>query len=131
MTSDSAIGQCLCGNVKIRVRGMPDFSVLCFCKDCQRISGGGHLPQAAFSENRVEISGSTETFQWQSDAGNALTLTFCPDCGSPLCKTTSKMPNMVFMAVGLLDDQSQFVEPHHAFVESCQHWDRMREEPAP
>ena len=130
MSNDVVSGQCLCGRLAIRVSGSPRFSVICFCQDCQRISGGGHLPQAAFAKEQVELSGATKVFNWHSDAGNDLSLIFCPSCGSSIYKTTSKMPEMVFLAIGLLDDQSLFEAPHHAFIDSCQHWDRMRNLPS-
>lgn len=123
MTNDTGSGQCLCGNIKFEVLGEPEFSVLCFCEDCQRISGGGHLPQAAFEKSRVDIEGNLKSFHWKSDAGNDLQLSYCPDCGSPLFKKTSKMPDTLFIAVGLLNDQALFHSPHKAFVESCQEWD--------
>lgn len=121
MANDIFTGQCLCGRIAICISGLPHFSVICFCQDCQRISGGGHFPQAALAKQQVELSGVTKAFSWPSDAGNSLSLAFCPDCGSPICKTTSKLPDMVFMAVGLLCDQTLFEAPHHAFVESCHH----------
>lgn len=123
MEHDLCAGQCLCGYIKIIVSGPPAFSVLCFCQDCQRISGGGHLPQAAFDNSCVEITGSPKTFRWKSDSGNDLQLSYCPDCGSAIHKTTSKMPDTVFVSVGLLNDQTLFQSPHLAFVEGCQDWD--------
>jgi hypothetical protein len=116
-------GQCLCGHIKIEVSGSPAFSVLCFCQDCQRISGGGHLPQAAFDRSCVEMIGKPKVFRWKSDAGNDLQLSYCPDCGSPVHKVTSKMPSTVFVSVGLLNNQALFQSPHLAFVEGCQDWD--------
>lgn len=125
MERDLCTGQCLCANIKIEVSGSPAFSVLCFCQDCQRISGGGHLPQTAFDKSCVEIVGTPKMFRWKSDAGNDLQLCYCPDCGSPIHKTTSKMPDTVFVLVGLLNDQSLFQSPHLAFVEGCQDWDEQ------
>lgn len=130
MSEAITIGSCLCGSAVIRVTGTPEFSVLCFCQDCQRTSGGGHLPQAAFVKGRVDIAGPCKIFRWKSDAGNDLTLTFCSECGSPIAKTTSKMQGYVLIAVGLLEDQSIFDAPFHAYVEGCQDWDKLRKLPS-
>lgn len=123
MTNKLCTGNCLCGHVQISVSGEPAFCVLCFCQDCQRISGGGHLPQAAFKTANVKITGTPKDYHWVSDAGNDLRLGFCRDCGSPIFKATSKMPDFLFVAVGQLDDQTLFQSPHLAFVEGCQEWD--------
>lgn len=125
MTSLATSGQCLCGNVHITVSGGPDFSVMCFCQDCQRISGGGSLPQAAFNETNVNLTGRIKTHQWASDAGNTVTLGFCDECGSPIYKSTSKMPGSYFISVGLLFDQTIFASPHLAYIENCQAWDKL------
>lgn len=125
MTIKPTSGRCLCGDVQVTVSGDPDFSVMCFCLDCQRISGGGSLPQAAFKEADVGLTGSIKTHQWISDAGNTVTLGFCSDCGSPVYKSTSKMPGLYFASVGLLFDQTVYVSPHLAYAESCQAWDTL------
>ena len=123
MTKDLCTGQCLCGRIKIEVSGAPTFSVLCYCQDCQRISGGGHLPQAAFHNANVKITGTLKSYEWVSDAGNGLQLYYCPDCGSPIYKVTAKMPDTSFMTVGLLSNQTLFQSPNLAYVEGCQNWD--------
>lgn len=123
ITNDISTGRCLCGHIRITVSGAPAFSVLCFCQDCQRISGGGRLPQAAFENTCVEIAGTLKTYHWKSDAGNDLQLGYCPNCGSPIYKITSKMPDMLFVAVGVLNDQALFQSPFHAFAEGYQDWD--------
>lgn len=123
MSKPVSSGQCLCGSIQFVVSGSPVFSVLCYCQDCQRISGGGHLPQAAFPTRQVEITGTPDIYEWTSDAGNRLQLGYCSDCGSPLYKTTSKLPDILFIAVGLLNDQSLFCEPNLAFAGSCREWD--------
>ncbi|WP_411892708.1 GFA family protein [Yoonia sp. SDW83-1] len=87
------------------------------------MSGGGHLPQAAFANTCVEIAGTPDTYHWKSDAGNDLLLGYCPNCGSPIYKITSKLPVMLFVAVGLLNDHALFQSPHQAFAEGCQVWD--------
>ncbi|MCK8463740.1 hypothetical protein MUY35_07745 [Aliiroseovarius sp. S1339] len=39
-------------------------------------------------------------------------------------KATSKMRDTLFVAVGILSNQALFSEPHQAFAENCQLWDR-------
>ncbi len=126
MAAAICTGQCLCGKIEVRISGSPEFSVLCFCLDCQKISGGGHLPQSAYLRQHVVISGEPKLYSWESDAGNTVSLGNCSDCGSPIYKATSKMPEFLFVAVGVLGDHSGFENPHMAFVENCRDWDRSR-----
>lgn len=123
MRTDETRGQCLCRKVNITISGEPQFSILCYCKDCQKISGGGHLPQVAIQRSNIEIKGNLATLRWKSEAGNDLHLSFCRDCGSPIFKSTSKMPDTIFVSVGLLDRQEMFTVPNHAFLERRQSWD--------
>lgn len=123
MREDENTGQCLCGTVQVAISGAPQFSVLCFCKDCQQISGGGHLPQVAIQRSEIEIEGEFATHHWKSETGNELHLSFCRDCGSPIFKGTSKMPDILFVAVGILERQDVFSAPNYAFAERRQCWD--------
>ena len=55
-----------------------------------------------------------------SDAGNNLELGNCTNCGSPIYKSTSKLPDVFFIPVGLLSDQTVFTSPHLAYSDNCQ-----------
>lgn len=96
-------GRCLCGASGFEFHGVAAFAIRCFCRDCQHVSGGGHLPQMGVSAEGFMHFGKVKLFTKPSDAGNELGFSFCADCGAPLFKTTSKMPDTVFVYPGALD----------------------------
>lgn len=121
--TENQSGGCLCGACRYDVRGDADFAVQCYCSDCRKVSGGGHLPQLAFSSDNINASGPVKCYRAVSDAGNDLDFKFCGDCGSPLFKVTSKLPETVFVMVGSLDDPAVYKPQYKAFEEARLPWD--------
>ena len=79
-----ATGQCQCGAVSYTIAAPPLTMGQCHCKDCQRVTGTGHISLARFNRSDVTIEGTTKTFAVKADSGNINTRHFCPDCGSRL-----------------------------------------------
>ena len=121
--SETLKGGCLCGACRYDVAGPPDFAVQCYCSDCRKVSGGGHLPQLAFPADGLTRSGPVGTYSTRSDAGNDLAFMFCKECGSPLFKTTSKLADTVIVMVGSLDDPAIYQPQYKAFEEARLPWD--------
>lgn len=122
--SDQYSATCLCGAVNIKFDEPGTFAVKCYCRDCQHISGGGHLPQLLVKREGLEISGPLTTYHYTSDDGNDVTTNFCKTCGSPLFKTTAKMDDKVFIVAGALKDPDIFNNPKNVFEDRMQKWDK-------
>lgn len=119
-------GGCLCGAVRYEFTGEPVFSLLCHCRDCQRASGSAYnaamrVPAAGFRVTR----GAPKRYVKAADSGNAVTRSFCPECGSPLFLQVATRPDLVGIRVGTLDDPSVFRPQADIFVCSAQPWDHM------
>ena len=97
-------GRCLCGAVRVRIFGTAGFAIRCHCRDCQKLSGGGSLPQVAFLRDEVTLDGPLKIHTLQSDAGYAGAFGFCGICGSPICKSTDRAPDRLFIVAAALDD---------------------------
>ncbi|WP_425607373.1 GFA family protein [Roseibium sediminicola] len=117
-------GCCLCGKSKYAAASEPRFSIQCYCRDCQHVSGGGNLPQLAMPKDTFSYSGEIKTYQGKSASGNDLEFSFCSDCGSPMFKTTSMAPELVFVYAGSLDDPTQFADPQKVYEDARQPWDK-------
>ena len=83
MTS-SFKGGCACGAVRYASDAEPAFSLICQCRQCQRISGSGHAAQFALPSETVSLTGEVKFFGLTSDDGNAVSSGFCLNCGSPV-----------------------------------------------
>jgi hypothetical protein len=119
-------GGCFCGRVRYESAGEPLYSLLCHCRACQQQSGSAFIaamrvPAAEFRVTR----GEPKLYVRPSDAGNAVTLAFCGECGSPLFIRVSARPDIVGLRVGSLDDPSGFRPEAHIFAKSAQPWDHL------
>jgi len=68
-------GACLCGQVRVSVRGAPLRVGICHCTDCRQESGSAFTFYAIWPVAAFERSGETTEFRGRH---------FCPRCGSRL-----------------------------------------------
>jgi hypothetical protein len=74
---------------------------------------------------RFRLSGPTGEHQLISDAGNVVTRTFCPQCGSPIFGRNSGMDGFVTISLGTFDDSSMFEPAVVVFAHNRRPWDVM------
>ncbi len=78
---DGAVGQCLCGGVRYRVRGRLSAGLECHCHTCRRFSGGlWHATGARRDDLQLEAA---ETLRWYRSSP-PVQRGFCGTCGSSL-----------------------------------------------
>jgi hypothetical protein len=104
-------GGCYCGAVRYRATGGVLTKGICFCRECQHVSGGGGsvimaMPAAGFSY----ISGRPAQFS-RPDLETPGTREFCVNCGTHLVTRSPRMKVAVLIKVGSLDDQSVYDMP--------------------
>ena len=71
MTS-SFKGGCACGAVRYASDAKPAFSLICQCRQCQRISGAGHAPRFAMPVEAVALTGELKFFALTGDSGSVV-----------------------------------------------------------
>jgi len=108
-----AKGGCYCGAVRYEISGEPTMKLLCYCRECQHVSGGGPVtvmgvPTESFTYTQGEPSRFTRT-----DIPAPVTREFCPNCGTHLTSRVPSLPS-VLVKVGGLDDPSLFGMPQMA-----------------
>ncbi len=118
-----AAGQCLCGAVRVAIKGTPLRMAQCHCLDCQRMTGTGHASNAFFRADDVTVTGETKSFTLTTDSGNASTRHFCPSCSSRVYGTNAARPGMIVVPVGVLDDTSWFAPEVVVYTRSAPAWD--------
>ncbi|MFA5950799.1 MAG: GFA family protein [Hyphomicrobium sp.] len=126
MTAPFARGRCLCGAVSYVIKAKPVRMVQCHCKDCQRSSGTGHISNALFRQEDVEISGATSSYAVMADSGNTLTRHFCPVCGGRVYNFTTARAGLISVTVGTLDDNSWFSPDAVLYIKRRADWDITR-----
>jgi hypothetical protein len=118
-------GGCACGNIRYRIDAEPVMTAVCYCRDCQRSTGGSPshgllAPQAAFAVTKGEPRWVHAKAESGLDVGRA----FCPDCGSPLFAGSERNPQWAIVRVGSLDDPAPHAPQLAIWTASAQPWHR-------
>jgi len=126
MTAPFARGGCLCGAVSYVIKAKPVRMVQCHCKDCQRSTGTGHISNALFRQDDVEITGATSSYASTADSGSTLTRHFCPVCGGRVFNFNTARVGLISVAVGTLEDSSWFSPDAVVYTKHRAAWDITR-----
>jgi hypothetical protein len=114
---------CACGALRFRAEGEPLMQGLCHCRDCQRLSGSGHIGFIAFPESSVAVEGETRTYSRTGSSGKTATRSACVRCGGMILGRAEVMPGIVNLYAGALDDTAQFKPRIAIFTRSRPAWD--------
>ena len=63
MNPPDLTGGCLCGAVRYRIAGSPEFVGQCFCRDCQKATGTGHTTVVGVLEPNLSVVGARGLYQ--------------------------------------------------------------------
>jgi hypothetical protein len=114
-------GGCLCGSVRYRVSGESVATRICWCRDCQRISGNG-TANVVFPTAALHIDGQLGEHVKMADSGHGVRRKFCPRCGSHLFADNTGRPELSVVRVGTLDDPSAIVPTANIWASSAPEW---------
>lgn len=118
-------GGCLCGAVRFRADGEPQFQVKCYCSDCRKLSAAGHAAMIGFAREALVIQGTTAEYHSKADSGRAVMRAFCPKCGAGVFAENSAMPHMIFVRASALDDPNLFTPQMAVWASRAPHWDKV------
>lgn len=114
-------GQCLCGAVSFQLSAEPLTTRVCWCRDCQYLSGNGTVNLIVPTDS-LHISGQLSEFVSMADSGNAMRRRFCPVCGSQLFANSSARPQFTVVRAGTLDDPSSVSPAINIWTSSAPDW---------
>lgn len=117
-------GGCLCGAICYELTAEPVASGVCYCRDCQYVSGGAPAYAMTLPRDGVRLTqGSPRVYWKQADSGQRVGRHFCGDCGTPLFAENAGFPAFFTVKVGTLDDPSHFAPVSgNIWVSSAQPW---------
>ena len=107
--SESLTGQCLCGAVAYDTGGPPLRVMVCHCRFCQKATGSAFMVDVLVDRAAFRVShGSPRSWDHRSEgSGETVTGHFCEVCGTRLFLTFGRMPHLVGVYAGTLDDPSR------------------------
>jgi hypothetical protein len=120
----SLSGSCLCGAVRYVIDGEPKFASKCYCKDCQKETGTGHITAIAVPDAAVHFTGEIKQFSKQGDSGQLVVRGFCPTCGTTLFGRPQMFSGLTLIRAGTLDDASSIKPSVAVFGSRAPHWDQ-------
>lgn len=123
--SSAVSGGCQCGAVRYESPVGPGFSLHCYCRQCQRITGAGHASQFGLPAKDVAMTGEVRIYKLRADSGNTVDSAFCGMCGSPVFKRTSGHPELIFFHAATLDDPARFKPQRSVWTAIRQPWDPL------
>lgn len=101
-------GGCSCRAVRYQIGAKPVRAFQCQCRDCQLDSGGGHSSVFVFPRSALDISGEVREIARASDRRATKRKGFCPNCGVSIYNKPDKVPELIGIYVGTLDDAATF-----------------------
>lgn len=115
-------GGCLCGAIRYQITAEPVYQTLCYCTDCQTISGAaGYAAFGVPMENLRVIKGKPAKYSVRADSGRINTRVFCPVCGTRVFALLEELG--VASVNGLsLDDKEHFQPATINLPESAPSW---------
>lgn len=115
-------GRCACGAVTATIGSEPVAVRQCWCRQCQKLAGGGATVNAIFRTDDLVLSGRTATHDYIAASGNTLTQHFCPACGTPVMGQSSARPQFRSLRLGFLDAPHQLSPGVAIWTEEMPPW---------
>ena len=118
-------GGCACGAIHYECSADPIVMLNCHCRDCQRASGSAYAAVVAVPKSAVQVRGEPRYYKVVGKAGRAIERGFCPTCGSQVTVKLERLPDILGLQAGSLDDPSIHRPKMDVFTSSAQPWDHM------
>jgi hypothetical protein len=104
-------GQCLCGQVRVSVRGDPVRIGICHCTDCRQESGSAFTFYGIWPAAQFEHTGEVSGFRGRH---------FCPRCGSRLFSLDEQEAEIM---LGVLSEAPTALKPsYELWVKRRESW---------
>ena len=122
-TSEEHQGGCLCGAVRYRLHGAPDWSAHCHCRSCQKATGAAFTTWAGVKTESFEVTiGQLTVFNTSPGVERG----FCGKCGTSLTYVAKeRWPGQVSVLAPTLDNPGIAAPTVHVYVEHQLSWVKL------
>jgi hypothetical protein len=119
-------GGCSCGAIRYECTGKPIVSFNCHCRECQHFTGSGYIASTLFPISTFKITqGAVKEYRTVGENGSEAYRGFCHNCGSPVATRLARMPQVIGIPAGSMDNPSIHKPTTDFFVRDAQPWDIM------
>lgn len=117
-------GACHCGEITYEAEVDPEKVVVCYCTDCQTLSGSAFRVNVFVAESDLKfLSGEPAEYIKTAESGNKRIQGFCRNCGAGLYATSAgDGPRMYGIRVGTIRQRDQLAPKRQVWTRSRQNW---------
>jgi hypothetical protein len=126
MMGQKLSGGCACGTIRYETEADPIVMLNCHCRDCQKASGSAYAAFFVVPKAAVSVTGEPRYHKVVGSGGKAVERGFCPSCGSQVLAKLERMPDVLGLQAGSLDDPARYKPAMDIFANSAQPWGQMR-----
>jgi hypothetical protein len=116
------IASCLCGVLRVQLRGAPLGIYACHCNTCKRTTGSAFGYRARYAGGDVAVSGTPRRWRRTGDAGRWVDHFFCGTCGVMLFQKAEALGDDLVLSVGVLADPASPPPQAHFRQEVAHDW---------
>lgn len=110
---DGGSGHCLCGDIRYRFDGAPNWQVHCHCESCRRATASPFTSFLGVSRERFRWTGKAPATHASSPG---VSRSFCPRCGTPMAYESAARAHEIDLYAATLDASEAFRPERHV------HW---------
>ena len=115
-------GKCFCGEIHYKIEADILKSGICYCNDCQRLTGGTAWPFIVIPQKSLLVQGETKEFSRPGASGKLVHVSFCGKCGSTLFGGPEVWPHIRTVGASSLDDKTLFSPDMYVWTEEAPKW---------
>lgn len=117
-------GQCLCGEVNVKISGEISEIIHCHCSLCRKNSGTAYATNGFVAASDFVITkGASSLSRFSFKPGRQRH--FCQHCGSPVYSTNAEDASRVRVRLGIIESDITERPISHNFVTSKANWDEL------
>jgi hypothetical protein len=116
-------GGCLCGAIRYRLQGAPDWSAHCHCRSCQKATGAAFATWVGVKKEKFQVIVGQPTI---CNSSPGVERSFCGRCGTSLTYVAEeRWPGEVGVLAATLDDPAVAAPRAHVYVEHRLPWVKL------
>jgi hypothetical protein len=116
-------GSCYCAKIAFEAEVDPSKTSICYCTDCQQLSGTAFRVSANAPGDRFKITrGTPKEFVKVAASGSRRIQAFCEDCGTALYATAVEGDRSYNIRVGTLNQRAELTPIKQIWCDSALPW---------
>ena len=116
-------GRCHCGAIAYSAEADPADVSICYCTDCQQLSGSPYrLSVPVRAEDFVLSAGRPKIYVKTAESGARRRQAFCGDCGAPVYSSAESNPTSYSLRIGALAQRAELPPRLQQWMRSKPAW---------